>query len=159
MTSAPVLTNAANLTSAEFLADRIKSAYRTLNSGQFGSLNELESLYAADVCFEDPAHVLQGRTALMNYFGSLLQGLDNCQFRFHRTVVNGTDLFLSWTMTFTHPRLNGGKFVRVEGASYLRTRHGRIYYHRDYFDLGAMLYENLPLLGRLIKRIKGSLGK
>lgn len=159
MTTAPVLTNAGDLTSAEFLADRLKSAYAALNGSQIDDLHALESLYAPDVCFEDPAHAIQGRSALLGYFRNLFSGLNSCQFRFHRTVVNGTDLFLSWTMSFEHPRLNGGKLIRVEGASYLRTRNGLIYYHRDYFDLGAMLYENLPVLGRLISRIKAGLGQ
>jgi hypothetical protein len=41
----------------------------------------------------------------------------------------------------------------------LRTRNGKIYYHRDYFDMGAMLYEHLPLLGRIIQRLKHRLGQ
>ena len=48
---------------------------------------------------------------------------------------------MTWTMFLNHPKLRG-ETVRVEGASYLRTRNGKVYYHRDYFDLGAMLYEN-----------------
>ena len=159
MTTAPVLTNAGDLTSAEYLADRVKEAYVALDGSNSRDLSTLESLYSTDVCFEDPAHAIQGRSALMRYFETLFRGLGSCRFRFHRTVVDGTDLFLSWTMSFTHPRLNGGKTIRVEGASYLRTRNGQIYYHRDYFDLGAMLYENLPVLGRFIRRIKAGLGQ
>jgi hypothetical protein len=30
--------------------------------------------------------------------------------------------------------------------------------HRDYFDLGAMLYEQLPLLGAVVRTLKGRLG-
>jgi len=159
MTTAPVLTNAGNLTSAEYLANRVKATYSGLNEGNLQDLSDLESLYASDVCFEDPAHAIQGRPALMRYFATLFARLTRCQFRFHRTVVSDTDLFLSWTMTFAHPRLNSRNQIRVEGASYMRTRNGRIYYHRDYFDLGSMLYEYLPLLGRVIRIIKSGLGK
>lgn len=159
MTTAPVLTNAGNQTSAEYLASRVKASYANLDKGSLQELGELKSLYASDICFEDPAHAIQGRPELMRYFSKLFAGLSSCQFRFHRTVVSDTDLFLSWTMTFSHPRLNNGKQIRVEGASYLRTRNGLIYYHRDYFDLGSMLYENLPLLGRFITRVKSGLGK
>jgi len=28
-------------------------------------------------------------------------------------------------------------------------------YHRDYFDLGALIYERVPVLGGLIRGIKG----
>lgn len=159
MTTATVLTNAGDLTSAEYLADRVKATYSDLNKGSLQDLGDLESLYATDVSFEDPAHAIQGRRELMRYFENLFAKLNSCQFRFHRTVVSDTDLFLSWTMTFSHPRLNSGKQIRVEGASYLRTRNGLIYYHRDYFDLGSMLYENLPVLGRLISRLKSGLGQ
>ena len=44
-------------------------------------------------------------------------------------------------------------------ASYLKTRNGKIYYHRDYFDMGAMVYEQLPLLGRIVRKIKQRLGQ
>jgi hypothetical protein len=43
--------------------------------------------------------------------------------------------------------------------SYLQfDKAGKVRYHRDYFDLGAMLYEHLPLLGSLVKTIKRRLG-
>ena len=158
MTSATVLTNAGNLTSAEYLANRVREAYSGLNGDHLGDLQALESLYSKDISFEDPSHAIQGRGALMDYFHKRVAGLDTCQFRFHRTVINGTDLFLSWTLSFAHPRLNAGQLIRVEGASYLRSRNGQVYYHRDYFDLGAMLYENLPLLGRVIRRVKPTFG-
>ena len=66
---------------------------------------------------------------------------------------------MAWTMFLRHPKLRSGETIRVEGASYLKTRNGRIYYHRDYFDMGAMLYEHLPLLGRVVNTIKHKLGQ
>lgn len=156
MTSTPELTNAGNLTSAEYLAERVRRAYQTLGSD---NLDVVESLYSPDVYFEDPAHAIQGKPALTAYFAKMFTNLQDCQFRFHTTITNGTDIFMSWTMFLKHPKLNRGRTIRVEGASYLRTRNGKIYYHRDYFDMGAMLYENLPLIGRLVQRLKQQLGQ
>ncbi|MCT7655735.1 hypothetical protein MBH78_16005 [Oceanimonas sp. NS1] len=51
------------------------------------------------------------------------------------------------------PRLNGGRPVTVPGVSHLCFADS-IYYHRDFFDLGAMLYEQLPLLGKGIRALK-----
>ena len=66
--------------------------------------------------------------------------------------------FLTWTMTLEHPKLQKGKTICVNGVSHLKFRDGQVIYHRDYFDLGEMLYENLPLLGSVIKAIKQRLG-
>lgn len=156
MTSAPELTNAGDLTSAEYLAERVRKAYQSLGTD---NLDVVESLYSPDIYFEDPSHAIQGKPALLKYFSKMFVNLTDCQFKFHKTITNGTDIFMSWTMFLRHPRLDKGRTIRVEGASYLRTRNGQIYYHRDYFDMGAMVYENIPLLGRVIARIKKRLGQ
>jgi hypothetical protein len=62
-------------------------------------------------------------------------------------------------MLLNHSKLDAGETIRVDGSSFLKTRHGKIYYHRDYFDLGAMVYENLPILGRIIRSIRLRLGQ
>ena len=142
--------------SADYLAERVKKAYQSLG---VQDLDEVGSLYTDDVYFEDPAHGVQGKPNLLEYFASMFKNLENCSFKFHQTLTDGSDIFMSWTMFLNHPRLNSGETIRVEGASYLKTRNGRIYYHRDYFDMGAMLYEHLPLLGRIIQRIKRGLGR
>lgn len=156
MTPTPELKAAQNLTSAEYLAERIKEAYQTLGSE---NLSDVESLYTSDIYFEDPSHAVQGKTSLMTYFSNQFKNLDKCSFKFHSTIVDETDIFMTWTMFLNHPKLHSGDTVRVEGVSYLRTRNGKIYYHRDYFDMGAMLYEHVPLLGRIVQRIKQRLGQ
>ncbi len=156
MTPVPELRSTDGLTSAEYLAERVKMAYQNLGRS---NLDEVESLYTDDVYFEDPAHGIQGKTALLDYFQTLFVNLDTCSFKFHQTLSDGSNIFMSWTMFLVHPKLSGGETIRVEGASYLKTRNGRIYYHRDYFDMGAMLYEHIPLLGRIVHSIKQRLAR
>ena len=36
--------------------------------------------------------------------------------------------------------------------------HDKVYRHRDYFDAGALLYEHVPLLGRVIRWLKRRMG-
>ena len=156
MAPTPQLKTAQNLTSAEYLAQRVKEAYQTLASDQIAGV---ESLYTSDVYFEDPSHAVQGKTALLSYFSRMFQHIEKCSFKFHSTITDGSNLCLTWTMFLNHPKLAGGNTIRIEGASYLKTRNGQIYYHRDYFDMGAMLYEHLPLLGRIVFRLKQRLGQ
>jgi len=41
--------------------------------------------------------------------------------------------------------------------SHLKFADGKVISHRDYFDLGEMLYEHIPLLGGVIKSIVGEI--
>ena len=156
MTPTPELKAAQNLTSADYLAQRVKEAYLSIGSE---NVADLESLYTTDIHFEDPSHAVQGKRSLMRYLHKQFSNLSKCSFKFHSSIASETDIFLTWTMFLNHPKLRGGDTIRVEGSSYLRTRNGKIYYHRDYFDMGAMLYEHLPLLGRIIQRLKHRLGQ
>lgn len=138
------------------LAEQVVFAYQSLGPD---NLEVVQDLYADDVWFADPAHDIRGKQNLMAYFAAMFKNLDHCSFEIHDTLTDGDGIFMTWTMLMNHPRLRGGETVRVDGASFLKTRDGKVHFHRDYFDLGAMLYENLPLLGRLILKIKQNLGR
>jgi hypothetical protein len=47
----------------------------------------------------------------------------------------------------------------VDGFSQISFEDNKVKHHRDYFDLGSMLYEQIPVLGLLIKKIKSGLGQ
>ena len=146
----------ATKTSAEYLSEHVVKAYKSLGSGKF---DLIEPLYADDIYFEDPSHGIQGKAGLMTYFVNMFKNMEHCDFKFHQTLVSENDIFMTWTMFLNHRRLNGGETIRVDGSSFLKTRNGKIYYHRDYFDMGAMVYENLPILGRIIRKIRLRLGQ
>ena len=133
------------------LANALKRAYCSLATGNTA---ELAPLYSEDVYFEDPSHGIQGKAALVERFQHLYRNVDSCNFKFHQTLDTGGEIFLAWTMILRQRGPKSGEVIRVEGASFLKVRNNRIYYHRDYFDLGAFVYENVPMLGSIIKRIK-----
>ncbi|MBL0520708.1 nuclear transport factor 2 family protein [Aeromonas enteropelogenes] len=135
---------------------RFVALYQQLDRQQ---LHRLSEVYADEVIFIDPAHRIEGLAALSDYFAALYQRLAYCRFVITSQQQQGRQAWLGWTMTFSHPRLRGGKPVTVEGATRLEfDEEGKVCLHRDYFDLGAMLYEQLPLLGSLVRTIKGRLG-
>lgn len=135
---------------------RFIALYQQLNLQQ---LHRLPEVYADEVIFIDPAHRIEGLAALSDYFAALYQRLSYCRFEIVSQQQQGTQAWLSWVMTFSHPRLASGQPIRVEGATRLEfDAAGKVIVHRDYFDLGAMLYEQLPLLGPLVRVIKGRLG-
>ena len=138
------------------MVQAVQEAYTGLS---LHNLDTLRRIYSDDVCFEDPVHAIQGIEALVDYFQRQFANVEDCHFKFHRSIASGEGIFFSWTMFLKHRRVRPGQVIRVEGASYLRVRNDRVFYHRDYFDLGAMVYENLPLLGRIIQLIRNRMSR
>lgn len=124
------------------------------------NLDSLQSVYREDIRFIDPAHEIVGIDYLTAYFSALYGNIASIDFSFQKPLMVSNRGYVSWEMTFSHPRLSGGKPITVDGVTYLEfDDQGMAFYHRDYFDLGAMLYEHIPLLGRLVTSIKRRLGK
>ena len=135
---------------------RFVALYQQLSSAE---LHRLPEVYGKEVIFIDPAHRIEGLAALTDYFAVLYRRLAYCRFDITSQLLQGRQAWLGWTMTFSHPRLRGGAPVTVEGATRLEfDEAGKVCQHRDYFDLGAMLYEQLPLLGPVVRTIKRRLG-
>jgi hypothetical protein len=64
---------------------------------------------------------------------------------------------MRWTMSYRHPRLKQGEPILVHGCSHLLWTDNKVFQHRDFFDAGALLYEHLPVMGRMIRWLKGRL--
>ena len=141
----------------EGIMEKFLSTYNRLNKE---NLHLLRTIYSEDVCFIDPAHEINGLEDLTDYFSSLYNGLKSIGFSFHRSSMSNQEGYVQWDMNFSHEKLAGGRTISVPGVTFLRFNDdGKVSYHRDYFDLGAMLYEHIPLLGRLVGSIKRRLGK
>lgn len=137
--------------------DKFLSMYQDLDGD---NLHLLSQVYRADIQFIDPAHEINGLDSLTHYFTSLYQNLESIDFTFHDLMEQTNSGCVQWEMTFCHKSLSRGKPITVSGVTFIRFDDDqKVYFHRDYFDLGAMLYERIPLLGRMITSIKGRLGK
>ena len=53
----------------------------------------------------------------------------------------------------TTAKLCCGKPISVQGTSHIRFTD-KVYFHQDYFDGGALLYEHVPVLGSIIQQLK-----
>nr|WP_136250107.1 nuclear transport factor 2 family protein [Ningiella ruwaisensis] len=121
-------------------------------------VESLKTIYSNDVVFIDPIARHKGLEAVEHYFSKLLKNAKYCEFEIHNKKSAGEDGFVvNWTMRFTSSRINKGNPVAVDGITLLTVENDKIVFHRDYYDLGEMVYEHVPLLGRIIKKIKRSL--
>lgn len=120
-------------------------------------LEKLDTLYNEAIIFRDPLHRIHGLPALRDYFAQLYANASDIRYDFHdASETRPGEGYLRWTLHFRHPRLAGGQPISLDGCSHLQWRD-RVHFHQDYFDAGALLYEHLPLFGRVIGWLKGRL--
>ncbi len=121
-------------------------------------VSDLITIYDENVTFIDPIAEHQGLPAVEEYFARLLKNAKHCNFTIHSTETASSDKYVvTWTMNYSSARMNSGKGISLDGITLLQTSNDKIIFHRDYYDLGQMVYENIPLLGRIIKKIKRSM--
>jgi len=132
--------------------DNLKRFYSTYSESD---LNLLAQIYDSEIVFKDVVHKIEGYDALYRYFEHGRSGLKSCRFDFNSELVSGHTAVLEWTMAFEHPRLKKG-VISVDGCSILVFSEVTklVKSHTDYFDAGAMIYENVPVVGAAVRFIK-----
>ncbi|GLX83583.1 nuclear transport factor 2 family protein [Thalassotalea eurytherma] len=118
------------------------------------NLNLIDTIYHPQVTFKDPMHLVVGLDELKHYFDNIYTNLISCQFVIDEVIYKDNKAAVYWRMTFIHKKLNSADPITVEGHTKLIGEQDKVIYHRDYIDVGAMLYEHIPVLGRVIRYIK-----
>ncbi len=131
------------------MLERFKDNFKDLQQADWSKLGEI---YANDIVFRDPVHELRGLVVLEDYFTTLCADLNGCRFEYLDQVASDNAAYLKWVMHFKHPRL-GNQAIDVRGVSHIRWSE-KIEFHEDFYDLGAMLYERLPVLGNVTRWLK-----
>lgn len=121
-------------------------------------IQNLPHIYHENAVFIDPVHRVDGIGGIESYFSKLLPSLNYCRFIFEDIVETDDIVFVSWVMEFSHQKLARGEEISVKGTSRLVFNNEKIISHIDYYDMGAMLYEHVPVLGRVVIWLRKRLG-
>ena len=131
------------------LINRLK---RYCTNLQEADLSELHTIYADTIVFKDPVHTIQGLVELEDYFQALCADLSDCRFEYLDELVSENSAYIKWIMHFRHPKL-GNRLISVRGVSHLKFSD-LIEFQEDFYDMGAMLYEQLPILGNVTRWLR-----
>ena len=113
------------------------------------------AFYSEDAYFKDPFNEVRGLPAIRRIFEHMFASLDEPRFEVLDIVADGDQCFLTWDMHFRMKRFSRAP-QRIHGGSHLRFGpDGRVVLHRDYWDAAEELYEKLPLVGGLMRWLKG----
>lgn len=131
------------------LIECFKDYFRVLHKAD---LSRLREIYAGNILFKDPVHEIRGLVELEDYFTAICADLSDCRFEYLDQLVTERAAYIKWMMHFKHPRL-GNRLISVRGVSHLKLGD-KIEFHEDFYDMGAMLYEQLPLLGNVTRWLR-----
>ncbi len=118
------------------------------------TLSQLSAIYHEDARFCDPFNQVQGHAAIARVFEHMFEATEHPRFEITATQTDGSIAWVSWNFSFGLR----GRECEIEGVSRLEfAADGRVSMHRDYWDALDLLVE-LPLLGGLLRFIRGKLG-
>ncbi|MBT8448177.1 MAG: nuclear transport factor 2 family protein [Gammaproteobacteria bacterium] len=118
------------------------------------NLERISEFYGESIRFIDPYHEVNGLAAFEHYFAQMYANVISIEFEFGEATFGERVFHQDWIMTYAHARVNKGKPISFPGCSRVTIDDdGMIIEHQDYFDSGAMLFKQLPVLGSAISYI------
>lgn len=123
--------------------------YETLTPSRIG---ELRQLVAPDIYFRDPFNETHGVAAYERVLKKMFDDIDEPRFEIEHTVLDGAIGYLKWRLGYRDRR---GVARDIVGVSQLHfDDEHRIVRHVDYWDAASQVYERLPVLGNVLRRIR-----
>ena len=123
------------------------------------AVNRIADVYAEDAYFRDPFNEVTGLAAIKHIFADMFVRLHDPRFTIIETIEQENCATLIWDFVFRVKALKPSLARRIHGSSHVRFgADGRVNYHRDYWDAAGELYEQLPLVGALMRWLKRRMG-
>ena len=132
------------------VVDNLKQTFATADKI---TADDLAKIYAPDIVFVDPLGRVEGLENLSNYFSGVYKNVTSCRFVYIDEWRLDSKTSIKWDMIFQHPKLAGGSEIEVRGVSLLEFSD-KVHYHEDIYDVGALMYEHIPVLGQPVKWLK-----
>lgn len=115
------------------------------------TLDSIETVYAEQARFCDPFNEVRGRPAITAIYAHMFENLTAPRFVITDIIEQEQRVFMAWQFLF---QWRGQTFDIPGGTRFELDAQGLIVDHQDYWDVAQGLYEKLPLLGWLLKRLR-----
>lgn len=133
--------------------DRLQAYFTNMSADSVRE--QTATVYAPQAYLNDTLVGLDGAARIRAYFSHTMQATRVLNVRFLDRAPSGIDCFVRWEMTVEHDALAGGKPVLSYGVTQFRfDQEGRVLLHKDFWDSGTGLFEQMPLLGGIIARVR-----
>ena len=114
------------------------------------SVDTLADYFAPGAVFQDPFNAVRGTEPITRIFQHMYEVCEQPRFRVNSSVLEGDTAWLHWDFSFSYRQ----RPMNITGASMVRfSEDGLVTMHIDYWDAASQLYEKLPLIGWLFRRL------
>jgi ketosteroid isomerase-like protein len=118
------------------------------------SLDRLPALVTDDIVFRDPFNDVRGIASMRRVFERMFADVAQPRFSVSAAAREGDLAFLRWRFT-GRTRGSAGGSLTLEGVSEVHVAEdGRVWAHIDHWDAAGQVYERLPLLGWMLRRVR-----
>lgn len=119
------------------------------------SKSELRRLAHPDIHFVDPFNDVRGIDRVCAVFDHMFETSDAPRFVTQPPLIAGEIAFIKWRFTCRIKSRFMTKPLTIDGITEVHFDEvGRVTEHLDYWDAARQLYEELPLLGGLLRMIR-----
>ncbi len=133
--------------------DRFKRLLSDFKAPDFRS--RVREVYARDVFFNDTLKTVRGAEAVEEYLTDSAEAIDQGTVEFLDLVAEDGNYYFRWTMAIRFKRFARGEEKRSIGMTHVRfDPEGKVVLHQDFWDSAAGLFEHVPALGWMLRRIK-----
>ena len=135
---------------------RVVDYWQTLSAARVSAISEV---YTEDAYFRDPFNEVTGLDKLKHIFSDMFVRLHEPKFTITETIHQDNRVLMVWDFTYRIKTLKPELDRKIHGSSLIRFgADGRVNYHRDYWDAAGELYEQLPVIGALMRWLKKRMG-
>lgn len=133
--------------------ERVKSLLSDFKAPDFEE--RIPVVYAPDLYFNDTLKTIRTATELQEYLGETAENLERGTVEFLEVIANEGNYYFRWKMDLVFRRYAKGETHTSIGMSHIRfDEEGRVVLHQDYWDAAGGLFEQLPVVGWMIQRVK-----
>jgi len=117
-------------------------------------IEHYKNIFAKDAIFEDPFQRVQGIEAIYKVFEHMFTSLQESKFKVLEIVCGENIAYLKWEFIF----YRDAQYSSFEGVSrVVFDENQKVLSHIDYWDAAQNVYEKIPLLGSVLRYIKGKI--
>lgn len=119
---------------------------------------KVRHVYADTVYFNDTLKEIRGIDALEAYLVESAEAVESGTVEIRDVAQSEGNYYFRWIMDLQFRKFKPGVMTRSVGMSHIRfDKAGKIVYHQDYWDAAGGLFEHIPVVGWMIRKIKGRL--